>query len=169
MNPREDANGKTQVADGVHSRLRNRILGDDSIHVKKMGLSCYRVAASADAVKEVLGGSLPHWWEPTTAQNRVCILNDGSDRFVAAYPLRHHQYMNFSCIFPSRMSKQSNRTNSWSADANSEEIIEIFHDFEESFRKILRYVYCVHLKQVSLCSHFFKHRDRSKILGTTGT
>ncbi|CAN9244525.1 unnamed protein product [Alternaria alternata] len=90
-----------------------------------------------DAVKEVLGGSLPHWWEPTTAQNRVCILNDGSDRFVAAYPLRHHKYMNFSCIFPSRMSKQSNRTNSWSADANSDEIIEIFHDFEESFRKIL--------------------------------
>lgn len=125
------------VADGVHSRLRNRILCDDSIQVKTMGLSCYRVAASADAVKEVLGGSLPHWWEPTTAQNRVCILNDGSDRFVAAYPLRHHEYMNFSCIFPSRMSKQSNRTNSWSADANSDEIIEIFHDFEESFRKIL--------------------------------
>jgi salicylate hydroxylase len=127
------------VADGVHSRLRNRILGDDSIQAKKMGLTCFRVAASAKAVKETLG-SLPHWWEPTTAQNRVCVLEsgDGSDRFVVAYPLRDLEYMNLSCIFPSRKSKQS-RTNSWYADGNSDEIIEIFSDFDESFRKILRY------------------------------
>ncbi|KUJ19699.1 FAD/NAD(P)-binding domain-containing protein [Mollisia scopiformis] len=89
------------VADGVHSRLRNRILGSNGYTAKKVGLTCYRVAISVEDAKRALDGvPLPHWWEPSTCKNRSSLLmsNDCSFRVVTCYPIRYHTYFNLSII-----------------------------------------------------------------------
>jgi salicylate hydroxylase len=131
------------VADGVHSRLRRRIVGSDSYQAKKNGLTCYRIAASAEAVKEALG-YLPVWWEPSTAEGRISALQagDGSNRVIAAYAIRNYDYMNFSCLFPTRHDKGS-VLESWYADGDRREMTEIFNDYCHPIRTILRYAPCV--------------------------
>ncbi|KAF4169677.1 hypothetical protein CNMCM6936_006836 [Aspergillus lentulus] len=125
------------IADGVHSRLRRRIVGSDSYQAKKNGLTCYRIAASAEAVKEALG-YLPVWWEPSTAEGRISGLQagDGSSRMIAAYAIRNYEYMNFSCLFPTREHK-GNVLESWYADGDRREMIEVFSDYYDPIRKIL--------------------------------
>lgn len=127
----------------MHSRLHRRIVGTDSCQAKKNGLTCYRFAASAEAVKEALG-YLPVWWEPSTAEGRISCLQtgDGSNRMIAAYAIRNNEYMNISCLFPTREQK-GGVLESWFADGDRREMIEIFSDYYEPIRKILRYTPCV--------------------------
>ncbi|KAI9933779.1 hypothetical protein ASPWEDRAFT_24088 [Aspergillus wentii DTO 134E9] len=125
------------VADGVHSRLRHRIVGSDTYRAKKNGMTCYRVAISAEAVKQALG-YLPTWWDPETANGRISALQagDGSNRMIAMYPIRNYEYMNFSCLFPTRQNN-GNVLESWYADGDRREMIETFDDYYEPMRKIL--------------------------------
>ncbi|KAL2671395.1 hypothetical protein Neosp_013981 [[Neocosmospora] mangrovei] len=69
------------IADGVHSRLRKRITGDETHRAKKNGNTCYRIAISSTEVKDALG-YLPEWWDPETADNRINALQtlDDGDR-----------------------------------------------------------------------------------------
>lgn len=131
------------VADGIHSRLRNIITGDDSHVAKKTGLTCYRVAVSTEDAKKALGElPLPHWWEPSTCQNRSSLINaaDGSARMVTAYPLRHQTYFNLSCIIRTQESTRST-TESWDVDGDRAKMLETFGDFHESLRLILGWEY----------------------------
>ncbi|KAM6508735.1 hypothetical protein FSOLCH5_011734 [Fusarium solani] len=48
------------IADGVHSRLRKRITGDETHRAKKNGNTCYRIAISSAEVNDALG-YLPEW------------------------------------------------------------------------------------------------------------
>ncbi|OGM50036.1 FAD binding domain protein [Aspergillus bombycis] len=125
------------IADGVHSRLRRRVVGSDAHQVKKNGMTCYRVAVSAEAVKDTLG-YLPAWWDPKTADGRICALQalDGSNRMIAAYAIRNSEYMNLACLFPTRENR-GNVLESWYADGNRREMIETFDDYYEPMRKIL--------------------------------
>ncbi|ODM21916.1 hypothetical protein SI65_02760 [Aspergillus cristatus] len=124
------------VADGVHSRLRHRIV-DSSYQPKKNGMTCYRVAISAEAVKAALG-YLPESWDPRTADSRISTLmaGDGSRRTVTAYPLRNYDYMSFSCLFPGRQDR-GNVLESWYADGDRQEMVDTFNDFSYPLRKIL--------------------------------
>ncbi|KAI8713916.1 FAD binding domain protein [Fusarium sp. LHS14.1] len=125
------------IADGVHSRLRKRITGDETHRAKKNGNTCYRIAISSAEVKEALG-YLPEWWHPETADNRINALQtlDGTNRMVAPYPLRHYEYMNISCLFPTRKDR-GDIEESWYADGDRKELISTFDDFYEPIRKIL--------------------------------
>ena len=128
------------VADGVHSRLRNVVVGNDGYVAKKTGLTCYRVAVSVEDAKKALGHlPLPHWWEPSTCQNRSSIIYaaDGSARVVTAYPLCHQTYFNLSCILRTQESTKSS-TESWHADGDRAKMVETFGDFNEPLRMILR-------------------------------
>lgn len=103
-----------------------------------MGATCYRVALSVDRAKEVLG-ELPFWWDPTTNKNRPCMIEarDGSRRFIAAYAMRNSQYMNLSAVFPTPKDRASSLS-SWYAEADRNEVLEVFRDFHEPVRKMLR-------------------------------
>ena len=127
------------VADGVHSRLRNTILGNDDYVAKKTGLTCYRIAISTEDAKKALGDlPLPTWWEPSTCQNfsSVIYAGDGTPRMVTAYPIRNQTYFNLSCILRTQESTKSS-TESWNADGDRNKMVEAFGDFNESLRKIL--------------------------------
>lgn len=115
-------------------------MGSDEYRAKKNGITCYRVAISAETVKETLG-YLPEWWDPKTANGRISALQagDGSNRFIAMYPIRNSEYMNLSCLFPTRQNK-GNVLESWYADGDNREMTEMYSDFYEPMRKILRCV-----------------------------
>lgn len=128
------------VADGVHSRLRNVVLGSDKYVAKKTGLTCYRIAVSTEDAKKALGDlPLPHWWEPSTCQNRSSLIHaaDGTARMVTAYPLRHQTYFNLSCILKTQESTKIT-TESWEVDGDRAKMVESFGDFGESLRTILK-------------------------------
>jgi salicylate hydroxylase len=127
------------VADGVHSRLRNIVVGSDDYAAKKTGLTCYHIAVSVEDAKKALGDlPLPHWWEPSTCQNCSSIIyaGDGSARVVTAYPLRHQTYFNLSCILRTQESTKST-TESWHVDGYRAKMVELFGDFGEPLRRIL--------------------------------
>jgi len=128
------------VADGVHSRLRNIVLGSDSYAAKKTGLTCYRIAVSTEDAKKALGVlPLPHWWDPSTSQNRSAIIyaGDGTPRMITAYPIRNQTFFNLSCIIRTQESSKD-ATESWNADGDRSKMLEAFGDFGESVRAILR-------------------------------
>ena len=128
------------VADGVHSRLRNIVVRSDSYVAKKTGLTCYRIAINVEDAEKALGHlPFPHWWEPSTCQNRSSIIYaaDGSARVVTTYPIRHQTYFNISCILRTQESTRST-TESWHANADRAKMVESFGDFHEPLRLILR-------------------------------
>jgi len=127
------------VADGVHSRLRNVIVGSDTYAAKKTGLTCYRIAVSTEDAKKTLGElPLPHWWEPSSCKNRSSIIysGDGTPRVVTTYPLRNQTLFNISCILKIQESTKAT-TESWNADGDRAKMLDLFGDFGEPLRKIL--------------------------------
>ncbi|KAE8154943.1 hypothetical protein BDV25DRAFT_170304 [Aspergillus avenaceus] len=125
------------VADGVHSRLRHRVVGD-GYRAQKNGMTCYRVAPSAEKAKETLG-YLPEWWDPTTSAGRISALQsgDGSNRMIATYPIRNYEYINFSCLFPTKQDKDTVQE-SWYADGDGDEMVDMFADYYEPVLQLLR-------------------------------
>ncbi|CAG9956573.1 unnamed protein product [Clonostachys rosea f. rosea IK726] len=127
------------VADGVHSRLRKFVLGEDGYETRKTGLTCYRIAVSVDDAKKALDGlPLPHWWEPETCKNRLSLIHSGDEsaRFVTVYPLSHQTFFNLSCIAKVNPSNKA-LTESWHADADLDQLAELFSDFHEPLRRII--------------------------------
>ncbi|KAI0168869.1 FAD binding domain protein [Hypoxylon sp. FL1284] len=126
------------VADGIHSRLRPLIAGDDCPKPKKSGLTCFRVAVSATEAISALG-RLPDWWKEQMAGDRRIMVfeaNDGSDRMMVVYGLRNSSYMNMSCIFVTREEKESTKT-SWLAEGDQQEMLDIFQDFDSDLVALL--------------------------------
>jgi salicylate hydroxylase len=83
---------------------------------------------------------LPHWWEPSTCQNRSSLIHaaDGTARMVTVYPIRSQTMFNISCIVKTDDSTKP-LADSWYADGNPSIMKEIFKDFHESLGKILRF------------------------------
>ncbi|KAI2629941.1 FAD binding domain protein [Hypoxylon sp. NC1633] len=126
------------VADGIHSRLRPQIAGPNCPTPQKSGLTCCRVAVSANEAIEALG-HLPDWWqEQRTGDKRIMVFEarDGSDRIMVVYGLRHMSYMNMSCIYITREEKEST-TNSWFAEGDRQEMLDIFSDYDPSLVALL--------------------------------
>ena len=130
------------MADGVHSRLRNTILKSNEYKAKKTGLTCYRIAVSTEDASVALGDlPPPHWWDPSNSQNNSALIfaDDGSPRFITAYPIRNAEMFNLSCILRTDESTKTT-AESWHADGDRNEMIETFSDFGEQVKRILRYV-----------------------------
>ncbi|OTA52708.1 FAD binding domain protein [Hypoxylon sp. EC38] len=126
------------AADGIHSRLRPKIASPDCPKPQKSGLTCCRVAVSANEAIEALG-RLPDWWqEQINGDSRILVFEarDGSDRIMVVYGLRNMTYMNMSCIFPTKEEKEST-TNSWMAEGDRQEMLDIFDDFAPSVKKLI--------------------------------
>ncbi|RYC60188.1 hypothetical protein CHU98_g6033 [Xylaria longipes] len=127
------------VADGIHSQLRNKIL-DEPVDARKTGLTCCRVAVSAEEVEKALG-KLPQWWEDQRKEKqghmRLVEALDGTSRLMVAYPLRDSAWMNMAWIFQTQKERESS-TQSWNADADRDEILEIYDDFDHEIKTLLR-------------------------------
>ena len=89
---------------------------------------------------QALNGHLPEWWKTQYEQDgdlQILDSNDGTDRMMVVYPLRNTDYMNMSCVFPTRQESEAT-TNSWLAEGDSEEMLSVFHDYGEDFRALMK-------------------------------
>ncbi|KAK5626030.1 hypothetical protein RRF57_001746 [Xylaria bambusicola] len=127
------------VADGIHSRLRNKIL-EEPVNAQKTGMTCCRVAVSAAQVEAALG-KLPQWWQDQRDRGKGVIqlieALDGTSRLTVTYPLRNLSWMNMAWVFPTQQEKKAT-TESWNADGDKEEILKIYDDFDEDLKTMLR-------------------------------
>lgn len=62
---------------------------------------------------------------------------DGTSRLLVAYPLRNAAWMNIAWIFQTQKEREST-TESWNADGDRDEILEIYADFDNELRTMLR-------------------------------
>lgn len=127
------------VADGIHSRLRNKML-ENPANACKTGLTCCRVAVSAKEAEKALG-KLPQWWEDQlkTGQSHFRLVEalDDTSRLLVSYPLRDITWMNMAWIFKTQKERQST-TESWNADGDRDEILETYADFDDELKTLLR-------------------------------
>lgn len=91
-------------------------------------------------MKRVLGNS-SDWLPSPEDDNRLnfVLAGDNTNRVVVHYPMQHHNYRNFSCLFLMPDSR-ANVAESWYADGEKEEMLEVYKDFPEEVLKIMRYV-----------------------------
>ncbi|KAK8037754.1 FAD binding domain protein [Apiospora marii] len=134
----------TPLADGIHSRLRPAIAGEDAPKVQKTGHLAYRVAVDVEAADRALRGANgepplppPLWWRPETSRNASLFINGppGSRRFAMAYPMRRHACFNISCIMETQVSSRST-TESWHADGDRDAMLEAF-GWDRGLQRIL--------------------------------
>lgn len=62
---------------------------------------------------------------------------DGTSRLMVAYPLRDSAWMNMAWVFQTQREREST-TQSWNADADRDEILEIYDDFDHELKTLLR-------------------------------
>lgn len=124
------------VADGIHSKLRQTIVGEGHLP-RKGGFTCFRIAITAEEVENAFG-QLPTWWEPKSKHGRGVMYHAReTQRTFFAYPLRNSECMNISCIFPIRKDRGS-IIDSWYADGDRTEILDIYEDFPRDAYNIIR-------------------------------
>ncbi|KAI1473132.1 putative salicylate hydroxylase [Daldinia caldariorum] len=126
------------VADGIHSRLRPLIAGPGCPKPKRNGMTCCRVAVSANQAIEALG-RLPDWWQNLISKDKRLLIfeaRDDSDRIMVVYPLRHGDCMNIACVFTTE-EEQDGTTYSWFAEGDTKKILEIFDDFDVSLKALI--------------------------------
>lgn len=114
--------------------MREQILQSAEFKAKKSGLTCFRSTLSAAMARSVLG-KLPDWWSAHYHMFSAGL--DGTDRFILFYPTNGLESMNLSCIFRTREEK-AETTESWNADGDMDEMLEIFHDFDENVTKLFK-------------------------------
>lgn len=122
------------AADGIHSRLRELVLRSAESKPKKSGLTCFRASLFAEQARAALG-RLPDWW--TEHYHMFSAGLDGTDRFILLYPTDNLKSMNMSCIFQTREEKKET-TESWNADGNIDEMLDVFRDFDENITKMFK-------------------------------
>jgi salicylate hydroxylase len=95
--------------------------------------------SAEQAVKAL--GKLPHWWEHQLQEGqghmRLVEALDGTSRVMATYPLRNGTWINMSWFFQTQKEREST-TESWDADGDRDEILEIYDDFDSDLKTLLR-------------------------------
>lgn len=103
-------------------------------------MTCCRVAVSAAQVEAALG-RLPQWWQDQRDAGKGVMhlveALDGTSRLTVNYPLRNLSWMNMSWVFPTR-TERATTTESWHADGDRDEILEVYHDFDEDLKTMLQ-------------------------------
>lgn len=131
------------VADGIHSRLRKKVVGSDPKYkAQKMGLTIFRVATPKENAKKVLGEDLPSWMVPDE-EGKGCITyfqsRDPTNRLIVTYPLHRFGWIHVSLHLPTGAGHGDAEAESWHADASRTEILEAFHDFNPDLIKLVKY------------------------------
>lgn len=67
----------------------------------------------------------------------VQLAMDGTNRSVVAYPCRDYKLLNFVCISPDSMLAVTT-VESWTANGTREELLDVFSDFDEKTKTLLR-------------------------------
>ncbi|CAH0046105.1 unnamed protein product [Clonostachys solani] len=126
------------VAAGIHTKIKEKIVGSSEYATTPTGQSIFRFLVSSENAQKA-AGHLPDWWNPEIgAYLSITRLDDGTNRAIITYPCREFQYVNFSCAFPNEyLSKRA--TESWFANGDIDEVLDIFKDFPPFYRELMQY------------------------------
>ncbi|CAH0043189.1 unnamed protein product [Clonostachys rhizophaga] len=126
------------VAAGIHTKIKEKIVGSSEYATTPTGQSIFRFLVSSENARKA-SGHLPDWWNPEVGDYlSITRLDDGTNRAIITYPGRDFQYVNFSCAFPNEYLSQR-ATESWFANGDINEVLDIFKDFPTSYREFMKY------------------------------
>ncbi|KAJ3541660.1 hypothetical protein NM208_g4504 [Fusarium decemcellulare] len=126
------------LASGIHSDLKDRILGSNRFVATPTGQSIFRFLVSAENATKA-AGKLPEWWNPDVgAYLSIMRTNDDTNRALITYPCRDFKYVNFSCAFPNHLLRER-AEESWLADGDHDEVMEIFKDFPTPYSTFMKF------------------------------
>src|ERR1051326_7334379 len=115
-------------ADGIRSQTRQVVLQDVNAAPLSSGLSLYRFVLPMRQINDSLD-ELP---EPLKIEDgaftTLLVLKPGVSRSIVMYPCRDGEIMNFSATVPNEALKDT-PADSWTADGDIDDMIEIFSDF----------------------------------------
>lgn len=118
------------------------MLGPDPRYkAQKMGLTIFRVAVPIENAKKILGEPLPHWMMPDE-EGKGCVTfyqsRDQTQRLIVTYPLHRFDWIHISLHLPTGEGHGDAEQESWHANANKNEIIDAFSDFDEAIVKLVK-------------------------------
>ncbi|KEF55328.1 uncharacterized protein A1O9_08078 [Exophiala aquamarina CBS 119918] len=120
------------IANGIHSRLRKSIFGDDEKYkAKKWRVSIFRVAVPVQKATEAVGSEskLPHWML-LDHDGEGCLTYfhspDDSNWLIVTY------HLHCSLHLPTGGGHVDTERESWHADADQGEILEGLGDFDKT-------------------------------------
>ncbi|KAF4462233.1 salicylate hydroxylase [Fusarium albosuccineum] len=126
------------LASGIHSDLKDRILGSNRFVATPTGQSIFRFLVSAENATKA-AGKLPEWWNPDVgAYLSIMRTNDDTNRALITYPCRDFKYVNFSCAFPNHLLRER-AEESWPADGDHDEVMKIFKDFPAPYSTFMKF------------------------------
>ncbi|CAG9987524.1 unnamed protein product [Clonostachys byssicola] len=126
------------VAAGIHTKIKQKIVGSGDYAATPTGQSIFRFLVSSENARKA-AGDLPDWWNPEIGGYlSITRLEDGTNRAIITYPCRNFQYVNFSCAFPNEYLSER-ATESWFANGDIDEVLDIFKDFPTSYREFMKY------------------------------
>ncbi|KAF2010896.1 FAD binding domain protein [Aaosphaeria arxii CBS 175.79] len=126
------------VASGIHTDLKEKIVGNDRFKATPTGQTIFRFLVSASNATKVVG-KLPEWWDPKEGGYlSIMRTDDGTNRALITYPCCDFKYVNFSCAFPNHYLKSS-AGESWFTDGNLDEVLEIFKDFPAPYADFMKH------------------------------
>lgn len=118
--------------------VRPYVVGDAAfLTARPSGLSAFRFTIDANLVSEKLQRTPDVLRSDKPACLTMVQSFDGTMRSVVMYPCRGFQQLNFVCIVPDTLLKQST-TESWSASGDLNELLSIVHDFPDWVLDIIR-------------------------------
>lgn len=125
------------MAAGIHTKIKEKIVGSSDYAVTPTGQSIFRFLVSSESARKA-AEHLPDWWNPETGGYlSITRLEDGTNRAIITYPCCDFQYVNFSCAFPNEYLSQR-ATESWFANGDIDEVLDIFKDFPLSYREFMK-------------------------------
>ncbi|CAG9945633.1 unnamed protein product [Clonostachys rosea f. rosea IK726] len=126
------------VAAGIHTKIKENIVGSSEYATTPTGQSIFRFLVSSENARKA-SGHLPDWWNPEAGDYlSITRLDDGTNRAIITYPGCDFQYVNFSCAFPNEYLSQR-ATESWFANGDINDVLDIFKDFPTSYREFMKY------------------------------
>ncbi|KAJ7662969.1 hypothetical protein B0H17DRAFT_1093098 [Mycena rosella] len=125
-------------ADGLHSVIRTRILGDAQT-APASGISCFRSVFDASKLQ----GDFD-WFTEGVSGGRSVIVKEGEYRLLFMYPCRSGHLINLVAIYAHRKDNQiiqagilERYAESWVATGTREELLEKFQDVHPKFLAFL--------------------------------
>ncbi|CZR57793.1 related to salicylate 1-monooxygenase [Phialocephala subalpina] len=111
------------AADGIHSLLRQDVIGHDQQPVPTR-LSAYRIIMPSELIEDI-----PETVKIINPQDPWTTMIFGHDRRIIMGPCRDGQMFSLVCLVPDEKMNEVSATDSWTSSGSKEHLLESFSDF----------------------------------------
>jgi len=119
-------------ADGIHSKLRNAVTGNDTGAVPT-GISAYRIIVPTSQL--VANAEISNFIDLKAPWTSMVM---GHDRRVIMGPCRAGDLFSMVCLVPDEFMNEKSATDSWTSEGSTEKLLQTFESFPEWLKEIFR-------------------------------